>query len=154
MLIEDILAGAVWTVMMPTKLAKYLPEMSSDQIAELYGSITQVMMYPDGDPIREGVSNGTFLSTLRIVKRKPNPCLSSLRRRHEDHLHHRNMYKRSAAYLQSVYEGLFPRRQAKRCGRIGLAGRTLRHTIPDNDRLSREVNDTILSRYLDFMYFS
>ena len=100
---------------MPTKLAKYLPEMSSDQIAELYGSITQVMMYPTGDPVREGVSNGTSVSTFHIVNDRSDPCLPSLRRRHEDHLHHRNMHKRPPAYLQSIPEGLLPRRQAKRC---------------------------------------
>lgn len=50
--------------MMPTKLAKYLPELSADELAELYGSITEVMMYPIGDPTRQGVSYGAFISIL------------------------------------------------------------------------------------------
>ncbi|KAF7791097.1 hypothetical protein EIP86_002058 [Pleurotus ostreatoroseus] len=40
--------------------------MSSDQIAELYGSITQVMMYPTGDPVREGVSNA-YDDVMKII---------------------------------------------------------------------------------------
>ena len=52
-------AGAIWTSEMLAKLAVYLPD--SDQAArdELFGSITDVMAFPFGDPTREGVIAGT-----------------------------------------------------------------------------------------------
>ncbi|KAK0471517.1 drug:h+ antiporter [Armillaria novae-zelandiae] len=49
------IAGAIWTGMMPDKLAKYLPSVSAEERAALYSSITTVITYPRGDPIREGV---------------------------------------------------------------------------------------------------
>ncbi|EIW85960.1 MFS general substrate transporter [Coniophora puteana RWD-64-598 SS2] len=48
-------AGAIWSNSMPENLAKYLPELSDEQRKALYGSITDVVKYPRGDPIREGV---------------------------------------------------------------------------------------------------
>ena len=43
---------------MPDNLAKNLPQLSAEQRAELFGSITDVLTYPRGDPIREGVITG------------------------------------------------------------------------------------------------
>ncbi|KAK0442475.1 drug:h+ antiporter [Desarmillaria tabescens] len=49
------IAGAIWTGIMPDKLAKYLPFVSAEERAALYASITTVTTYPRGNPIREGV---------------------------------------------------------------------------------------------------
>lgn len=43
---------------MPGKLEKYLPGVSAEQRALLYGSITTVRAQPRGDPTREGVISG------------------------------------------------------------------------------------------------
>ena len=43
---------------MPGKLAKHLPFISEEDRATLFGSITQVLAYDRGTPIREGVIAG------------------------------------------------------------------------------------------------
>jgi hypothetical protein len=57
-------AGAIWSNTMPSNLEKYLPWLTDAQRAELYGSITLAASYPRGDPVREGVINGTFETPL------------------------------------------------------------------------------------------
>ncbi|KAG5338263.1 hypothetical protein C0989_007826 [Termitomyces sp. Mn162] len=49
------IAGAIWSNIMPGKLAKHLPFLSEEDRATLFGSITQVLAYDRGTPIREGV---------------------------------------------------------------------------------------------------
>ncbi|KAH0589823.1 hypothetical protein H2248_000018 [Termitomyces sp. 'cryptogamus'] len=49
------IAGAIWSNIMPDKLAKHLPFLSEEDRATLFGSITQVLAYDRGTPIREGV---------------------------------------------------------------------------------------------------
>lgn len=60
---------------MPRKLFKYLPQVPEADREELFGSIMNVMMYPPGDPIREGVIDGTpfshFACKLRSNLWKP-----------------------------------------------------------------------------------
>jgi hypothetical protein len=46
---------------MPANLEKYLPWLSDEQRAELYGSITLAASYPLSDPVREGVISGAFI---------------------------------------------------------------------------------------------
>ena len=53
-----VVAGAIWTNTMPDKLAKYLPFLTEEQRAKLYGSIVEAAANPRGDPIREGVIKG------------------------------------------------------------------------------------------------
>lgn len=53
-----MVAGAIWTNTMPDKLAKYLPFLTEEQRAKLYGSIVEAAANPRGDPIREGVIKG------------------------------------------------------------------------------------------------
>lgn len=53
-------AGAIWSGHMPDNLAKNLPQLSAEQRAQLFGSITDVLEYPRGDPVREGVIEGNF----------------------------------------------------------------------------------------------
>ncbi|KAI0755989.1 drug:h+ antiporter [Irpex lacteus] len=60
------IAGAVWTNLMPKNLAKYLPQLSAEERAKLYGSLTTVTTYPRGDPIREGVITA-YDSTMRTL---------------------------------------------------------------------------------------
>ena len=55
-------AGAIWTNTMPKNLAKFIPFVSADERAALFGSITDVTQYPRGDPIREGVIEGMLWS--------------------------------------------------------------------------------------------
>lgn len=45
---------------MPKKLDKYLSFIPQEQRDTLFGSITDVVAYPRGDPIREGVISGTY----------------------------------------------------------------------------------------------
>lgn len=59
-----LIAGAIWSNTMPANLEKYLPWLSDEQRAELYGSITLAASYPRGDPVRDGVINGAFVSCL------------------------------------------------------------------------------------------
>jgi len=53
-----LLAGAIWTALMPDKLEKYLPFLTDEQRALLYGSLYLAAANPRGDPIREGVILG------------------------------------------------------------------------------------------------
>lgn len=62
-------AGAIWSNTMPSNLEKYLPWLTDEQRAELYGSIALAASYPRGDPVREGVINGT--------SQIPLPCTST-----------------------------------------------------------------------------
>ncbi|KAH7912676.1 major facilitator superfamily domain-containing protein [Hygrophoropsis aurantiaca] len=48
-------SGAIWSNTMPSNLEKYLPWLTDEQRAALYGSITSVTKSPRGDPVREGV---------------------------------------------------------------------------------------------------
>lgn len=57
-------AGAIWSNTMPGKLAKYLPFLSDDERAALYGSIITAASKPLGDPTRDGVIQGWFFFTL------------------------------------------------------------------------------------------
>lgn len=50
----------VLTSSMSDNVAKNLPLWSVDQRACLFGSITDVLTYHRGDPVREGVISGTF----------------------------------------------------------------------------------------------
>jgi MFS family permease len=59
-------AGAIWSNTMPENLAKYLPWLTDEQRAELYGSITLAASYPRGDPVREGVINA-YDDTMKIM---------------------------------------------------------------------------------------
>ncbi len=43
---------------MPIKLAFYLPSLSAEDRATLFGSLVAVTAYPRGNPIREGVISG------------------------------------------------------------------------------------------------
>lgn len=64
--VGQAIAGAVWTNTMPKNLAKYLPQLSAEERAKLYGSLTTVTQYPRGDPIREGVITA-YDSTMRTL---------------------------------------------------------------------------------------
>lgn len=46
---------------MPIKLAFYLPSLSAEDRATLFGSLLAVTAYPRGSPNREGVISGVFL---------------------------------------------------------------------------------------------
>ncbi|ORY20677.1 major facilitator superfamily domain-containing protein [Naematelia encephala] len=47
-------AASIWSTYMPRELRKHVPGANETLIRELYGSITDIAMYPEGDPIRQG----------------------------------------------------------------------------------------------------
>ncbi|KAG6816467.1 hypothetical protein H0H87_005827 [Tephrocybe sp. NHM501043] len=49
------IAGAIWSNLMPTKLATHLPFLTQEEREALFGSITAALAYDRGTPIREGV---------------------------------------------------------------------------------------------------
>lgn len=51
-------ASAIWNAYMPTALEEYLPFVTPERRAELFGSITAAASYPMGDPVRTGVIAG------------------------------------------------------------------------------------------------
>ncbi|GLB36916.1 putative major facilitator superfamily protein [Lyophyllum shimeji] len=53
--IGSAIAGAIWTNLMPGRLARHLPGVSEEDRAVLFGSIVEVLKYDRGTPIREGV---------------------------------------------------------------------------------------------------
>ncbi|KAF8060651.1 drug:h+ antiporter [Lyophyllum atratum] len=53
--IGSAIAGAIWTNLMPGRLATHLPSVSEEDRALLFGSIVEAMKYERGTPIREGV---------------------------------------------------------------------------------------------------
>ncbi|KAI6102704.1 major facilitator superfamily domain-containing protein [Pisolithus croceorrhizus] len=59
-------AGAIWSNTMPGNLDKYLPWLTDEQRAELYGSITSVTSLPRGNPVREGVIQA-YDDTMKIM---------------------------------------------------------------------------------------
>ncbi|KAM5541824.1 hypothetical protein V8D89_004553 [Ganoderma adspersum] len=53
--VGSAVSGAIWTSEMPVKLAEHLPDVDQATRDSLFGSITDVMAFPFGDPTREGV---------------------------------------------------------------------------------------------------
>ncbi|KAF5368687.1 hypothetical protein D9615_010309 [Tricholomella constricta] len=53
--VGSAVAGAIWTNLMPARLERYLPFVSEADRADLFGSISIVVKYERGTPIREGV---------------------------------------------------------------------------------------------------
>lgn len=49
------ISGAIWTNLMPSKLAEYLPEADRPSAALIYGSITVQLSYPFGSPARDAI---------------------------------------------------------------------------------------------------
>jgi hypothetical protein len=47
-------ATAIWRSHMPNELAKHVPTNNATLLAELFGSITDIVAYPVDDPIRVG----------------------------------------------------------------------------------------------------
>ncbi|KAI0337328.1 drug:h+ antiporter [Trametopsis cervina] len=64
--IGQAVAGAIWTNTMPKNLAKFLPQLTAEQRATLFGSLTDVTTYPRGDPIREGVIDA-YSETMKVL---------------------------------------------------------------------------------------
>lgn len=67
-----MIAGAMWSALMPGNLAKALPELSEQERKKLFGSISDVLQYPREHPIRQGVIEGmtvpfvSWLSTTHL----------------------------------------------------------------------------------------
>ncbi|WVQ85445.1 hypothetical protein IAT38_007610 [Cryptococcus sp. DSM 104549] len=52
--VGSAIAAAVWSSYMPKELAAHVPTTNATLLADLYGSITQIALYPVDDPIRLG----------------------------------------------------------------------------------------------------
>jgi hypothetical protein len=52
--VGSAIATAIWRTNMPRELAIYVPTNNATLLAELYGSITNIALYPVDDPIRIG----------------------------------------------------------------------------------------------------
>lgn len=76
--VGSAVAGAMWTNTMPGKLKEALPELSEDERMALFGSIKDVLKYPRGDPIREGVIIGACLCKFISRPLLTFPVTSSL----------------------------------------------------------------------------
>ncbi|KAG6840370.1 hypothetical protein C0991_007145 [Blastosporella zonata] len=63
------IAGAIWSNIMPGKLAAHLSFLSQDERDALFGSITAALEYDRGTPIREGViaAYGDVMKVMTIV---------------------------------------------------------------------------------------
>ncbi|TDL21860.1 MFS general substrate transporter [Rickenella mellea] len=64
--IGGAVAGAIWTNTMPDRLVKYLPFLSENERAKLFGDITSVLSIPRGDPTREGVIHA-YDDTMKVM---------------------------------------------------------------------------------------
>lgn len=52
--VGSAVATEVWSTYMPRQLALHVPTTNQTLLDDLFGSITQIALYPEGDPIREG----------------------------------------------------------------------------------------------------
>ncbi|WWC86118.1 uncharacterized protein L201_000989 [Kwoniella dendrophila CBS 6074] len=52
--VGSAVAAQVWASHMPAALAKHVPTTNATLLADLYGSITQIALFPKDDPIRMG----------------------------------------------------------------------------------------------------
>ena len=62
-------AGALWTNILPAKLAEFLPDEAKPQAAAIYGDITKQMAEPLGSPVRDAVvaAYGVVMRRMVIV---------------------------------------------------------------------------------------
>lgn len=137
-------AGAIWTNTMPGKLAEYLPFLSEEQRAKLFGDIASVIALPRGNATREGVIHGSFsilLLTLPFTFSSfvfapfhtalshigpQNECscnAGSVRRHDEGDGHRRDRDQHRAHHHVVLHAELVPRRYAECRGRCGFDGR-------------------------------
>jgi len=52
--VGSAVATGIWTSYMPGELATHVPTTNATLLAELFGSITDISVYPIDDPIRVG----------------------------------------------------------------------------------------------------
>lgn len=65
--IGSAIAGAIWTNTMPGNLARHLAGLlPQEEIDALFGSLTGVLKYPRGDPVREGVIEA-YDETMKVM---------------------------------------------------------------------------------------
>ncbi|KAI0470107.1 hypothetical protein GGR56DRAFT_152962 [Xylariaceae sp. FL0804] len=64
--IGSTIAAAMWTGIMPGKLAKYLPASAQGDLATIYSDITVQSSYPVGSPTRNGI-NQAYTATQKLM---------------------------------------------------------------------------------------
>ncbi|GAA94739.1 uncharacterized protein L969DRAFT_49629 [Mixia osmundae IAM 14324] len=83
------LAGGVWTTMLPSRLAHYLPPDSDDLIKQVVGSISVALSFPMGTPERIAISDAyvdvqRVLNTVALLSLLP--CLLAVSMMRDTHL--------------------------------------------------------------------
>ena len=56
--VREFVATKIWRSRLIPYLTKHLPWLSSDEVQELFGSISKVREYPYDHPVRQGVIKG------------------------------------------------------------------------------------------------
>lgn len=60
------MAGAVWTTLLPKRLALHLPPDAHPLIPKIVDSLVYAMSFPSGSPEREGI-NAAYVDVQRIL---------------------------------------------------------------------------------------
>lgn len=64
--VGSAISGAIWTQMVPSKLAAYLPDDAKNQTMLLFGDFNQALLYPQGSPVRVAV-NRSYQETMTTL---------------------------------------------------------------------------------------
>ena len=109
-----LVAGAMWTALMPGNLEKALPNLSSDERKKLFGSISDVLDYPREHPIRMGVIEG--LSCYFLFNTGLFSPVYSVRQHNEKH-GYRCHHFFHCAYNTFFWDARLVSRRYPECGR-------------------------------------
>jgi hypothetical protein len=64
--VGSAISGAIWSQMVPAKLAAYLPDDAKNQTMLLFGDFNQILLYPQGSPIRVA-ANRSYQETMTTL---------------------------------------------------------------------------------------
>ncbi len=118
--VGSAIATGIWTSFMPGELKAHVPTNNATLLAELFGSITDISLYPVGSPIRVGAI--VAYQNVMYVAFIPHAVLSA---------DHRALLKVQACprlsdrldlptdLLPPIHQGRPPHPGTERCGREG-----------------------------------
>jgi MFS family permease len=66
--VGSAIAGAIWTGVLPEKLAEYLPDMSAEERRRIYDDFKFAMSFPRGSIERDGIVNA-YVDVMRRLTR-------------------------------------------------------------------------------------
>ena len=64
--VGSAVSGAVWTRLIPAKLAAYLPERARPDAEDIYASVVKALSYPVGSPERDAI-NRSYQETMTTL---------------------------------------------------------------------------------------